>query len=185
LLKSLALSVLLAGGCENLNNTEKGILTGGALGTGAGALIGAATHHTGAGAAIGAVVGGLSGGLIGNSLDNQERRHQEELAAAVAARGGMGVTDIIYMTQQHVSDDIVINQIRATGSTFNLSANDITWLKQNNVSDAVIYEMQMSATRVPRRVYVQTAPVYAYPPPAVYYVPEPAPVSVGVGFRVR
>src|SRR5437763_11944325 len=73
LLKALALSALLAGGCESLNNTEKGVLAGGALGTGAGALIGAATHHAGAGAAIGAVVGGLSGGLIGNGMDNQER----------------------------------------------------------------------------------------------------------------
>ena len=39
------------------------------------------------------------------------------------------------------TDDVIINQIRTTGSTFRLSAADIEWLKANGVSDAVIFEI--------------------------------------------
>ena len=72
-LHSLRLLLLSPGlgfltGCESMTHTEKGVLGGGAIGAGTGALIGSATGHAGAGAVIGAAVGGLSGGLIGNEM---------------------------------------------------------------------------------------------------------------------
>jgi len=86
--------------------------------------------------------------------------------------------DVIKMVQAHVSDDVIINQIRSRGCVFNLSAEDTIYLKQNGVSDRVVAEMQATAARVPRRVY-SSAPVYTQP---VYVVePNPPPV-VGLGF---
>jgi len=171
----ILLPVLLTTGCSSLSNTEGGALAGGALGAGTGALIGKATGHTGAGALIGAGVGAVSGGLVGNAIDKSE----EKTAAMVAAannppRGPLGITDVAQMAQSHISDDVIVSQIRTTGSVYRLSATDITWLKQNGVSDAVVMEMQATANRYPRRVYT-AAPVYVVEPP-------PPPVSVGVGF---
>jgi hypothetical protein len=167
-----------------MNNTEKGALGGGAIGAGTGALVGNAVGHTGAGAVIGGAVGALSGGLIGNSVDKSEERQQARLAAATAAaRPPLGLTDIIQMTQQHISDEVIIGQIRSTASVYTLSPNDIYMLKQNGVSDDVIREMQATANRYPRRVYTPT-PVYAAPAyERVYiYEPPPPPVSIGFGY---
>jgi hypothetical protein len=160
-------------GCESMSNTEKGAGLGGLIGAGTGAAIGSATGHTGAGALIGAGVGALSGGLIGHGVDESEKKAQLAAAAAVPPRGPLGITDIVQMAQSHVTDDLIISQIRTTGSVFQLSANDTIWLKQNGVSDVVVKEMLATANRVPRRYY-SAAPVYVVEP-------EP-PVAVGVGF---
>lgn len=173
-----AVPLALACGCAGLSHTENGALAGGAVGAGTGALIGHATGHTGAGALIGAGVGAVSGGLIGSAADKSEKR-----AAAQAAQArAVALSDVVQMTQQHVSDAVIINQIRSTGSVYYLTGSEVTWLKQNGVSDQVIMEMQATAARYPRRVYT-AAPVYAEP---VYVVePPPPPVSVGVGFATR
>ena len=169
--------VLLASGCSSMSNTEQGVGVGGLLGAATGAIIGSATHHAGTGAAIGAGVGAVAGGLTGHAIDKSEERTAAQVAASAPARGPLGLTDVVQLAQAHVSDDVIISQIRTTGSVFRLSANDTIWLKQNGVSDAVVTEMLATANRVPRRIYT-AAPVYAAP-----VVVEPAPpVSVGVGF---
>ncbi len=180
LVSVLVLPALLAGGCAAMSNTERGVGTGGLIGAGTGALIGKATGHTGAGALIGAGVGALSGGLIGNAVDESERRTEARIAAATAPapRGPLVVTEVVQMAQAHISDSVIISQMRSTGSVFQLSANDTIWLKQQGVSDVVIQEMLASASRAPRRVYTAT-PVYAQP---VYVYEPPPPVAVGVGF---
>jgi hypothetical protein len=175
LLATVILPVLLASGCSTMSNTEAGAGAGGLIGAGTGAVIGSATGHTGAGALIGAGVGALSGGLIGHAVDKSEE-NAAAAAAANAARGSLGITDIASMTQAHVSDDVIISQIRSSGQVFRLSSNDIVWLKQSGVSDAVIQELQATAYR--RHVYT-AAPVYAEP---VYVVEPPPPVAVGIGF---
>ena len=164
---------LLACGCSSLSHTENGALAGGAIGAGTGALIGHATGHTGGGALIGAGVGALTGGLIGNAADQTEKK-----VAAAQAQAQLDKLDVVRMVQAHMSDEIIINQIRTGGSKFHLTAEDIIWLKSNGVSDRVIAEMQATAAR-PQRVYT-TAPVVTQP---VYVVePAPAPPVVGVGF---
>jgi hypothetical protein len=168
----VAFGVAAFSGCSSMSNTETGAGLGGLLGAGTGAAIGSATGHTGAGALIGAGVGALSGGLIGHGVDESERKAQLA-AAANPPRGPLGITDVVTMAQNHVTDDLIISQIRSTGSVFHLSANDTIWLKQNGVSDCVVKEMLASANRVPRRVY-SAEPVYVVEPPP--------PVSVGVGF---
>jgi hypothetical protein len=174
----VALPVVLISGCQSMNSTEKGALTGGGIGAGAGALIGHATGHTGAGAVIGGLTGGLLGGAIGNDID-KEKAQQERIAAATPPP--LQLTDIASLAQQHVGDNLIINQIRTTGSVYHLTSDQIVWLKQQGVSDAVISEMQATAYRPARRVYT-SAPVVVYeaPPP-----PPPVSVGVGIGFHSR
>jgi uncharacterized protein YcfJ len=159
----------LSDGCSSMSNTDKGVLGGGAIGAGTGAIIGHAAGNTAAGALIGAGVGAVSGGLIGNAVDKSEEKAKAEAIATQQARQSLGIHDVIQMAQQHISDDIIIGQIRTSPTIFRLNYDEIVLLKQNGVSDVVIHEMQNTAYRVPRRVYV----VDPAPPP---------PVSVGVGF---
>src|SRR5581483_6470126 len=143
------------------------------------ALIGAATGHAGAGAAIGAAVGGVSGGLIGNEVEQSENRTKAEIAAAQAqaapVRGPLGLAEVAQMAQQGISDAVIIGQIRSTRSVYNLNPNDIAWLKSQNVSDAVVMEMQATASRVVPaggRVYARPyGPDVVYVQP--YYPPPP------------
>jgi hypothetical protein len=167
---------LLACGCSTMNNTERGAGAGGLIGAGTGAVIGSATGHTAGGALIGAGVGAVSGGLIGNAIDKSEQKTAAIAAANGPPRGALGITDVAQMAQAHVTDQVIISQIRSTGSVFRLSSTDTIWLKQNGVSDAVIQEMLATAYRTPQRVYS---------PQPVYVVEPPPPVSVGIGFGIR
>jgi hypothetical protein len=171
-LTGVLLPALLACGCQSMNNTEKGAVAGGGIGAGVGALIGHATGHTGAGALIGGATGALVGGAVGNDID-KEKAKQERIAAATQLQ----LTDVASMAQQHIGDNLIINQIRTSGSVYHLNADQIVWLKQQGVSDVVISEMQATAYRVPRRVYT-AEPVVVYEPP-----PPPVAVGVGIGFR--
>lgn len=183
LVGAVILPVLLSSGCSSMSNTDKGVLGGGAIGAGTGALIGNATGHAGTGALIGAGVGAVTGGLIGNAEDRQEKKAHDAAVAAQAARQ-IPLPDIVQMAQQHISDPVIINQIRSTNSYYVLSAQDTIYLKQNGVSDSVITEMMATAQRYPRRVYT-TTPVYGEPVIVVDPPPPPVAVGVGVGFRGR
>ncbi len=62
---------VLLGGCSGMSYTEQRVLSGGAIGAGSGALIGAAAGSAGTGAAIG---GGA--GLLGGYLYDQYQKSQ-------------------------------------------------------------------------------------------------------------
>jgi hypothetical protein len=72
----LALALISGGaGCTNLNKTQQGALSGGALGAIAGAGIAAiAGGYTGWGALAGAGAGALVGGILGNEASKNEAR---------------------------------------------------------------------------------------------------------------
>jgi len=176
----LALLPVLNAGCQNMSNTDRGVLGGGVLGAAIGALAGG-PKHAGAGALIGGAAGAVTGGLVGNAEDQKQKAH----AAAIAARqaGPAQLQEIAAMGQNHISEGVIISKIHSDGYVFHLSADDITYLKTYGVTDAVI--MEMNATRYPRRVYreVPVQPVYVVDPGP----PGPPPVSVGVGVvgRIR
>lgn len=200
----IALGTGLTSGCSTMNNTEKGALGGGAIGAGVGTLIGAATGNPRTGAAVGTAIGAGVGALAGNDMDreDQTRRDAVRLAEAQAASQAkpLGMIDVVQMASGNppAGDDVIINAIRQSRSTFQLSPTDIAYLKQNNVSDRVIIEMQNSQGRVaisppPRTVVVQepTTVIYErpyYPPyycgPRPVYVMPPPP-TVGFGVVVR
>lgn len=159
--------LLLTCGCTGMENTDRGMATGGILGGILGLGVGAVTHHPLAGAAIGAGAGALAGGAIGHAEDKAETR---AAAQAAAAHPPLSLEDVARMSQQRVSDAIIINEIRTTNSFYSLNADHILWLKQMGVSDYVIAEMQ------------SRTPVYGPRYPREVVVVEPAPpVAVGVG----
>ena len=172
---SLLALVCLATGCESLSNTAKGGLIGGGAGAGLGAIAGG-----GKGALIGGLIGTGVGGLIGNDVDQQEKHQaQDRLAVAEArsARPPLGMSDVIQLTRDSINETVIINQIRSTGSTFQLSTEDIRTLSANNVSPNVIAEMQ-NRPPVARVIYRRP------PPPVVYYEQPPPPVIYyGGGYR--
>lgn len=181
LLASLGISLVLTSGCSTCNNTERGIVGGAAVGGVLGTIVGAATGRPLAGAAIGAGIGGTVGGVSGAAEDRRDRRFAQAVANA-EQRGQMELTEVAKMSQAHVSDAVIIQHIRNTGAIFNLSADQIAWLKQQGVSDVVIQEMETNGRlRVVRPVY--PGYVVAQPPPVVVVEQPPPPgPAVGVGF---
>ena len=189
--------VLASGGCATKTGT--GALVGGGAGAGVGAAIGSMTGNTGAGAAIGSAVGALTGGAIGNAADAEDRERREirqATAVAQAQQSRMGLTDVVSMVQHGHSETVIINQIRSSGSTFQLSAADLDYLKSANVPDRVVIEMQNARAAGPvivnpprGVVYADPSPVVVYerrPPPVVFVGPPPPPrpvVFVGGGYR--
>jgi hypothetical protein len=178
-------------GCSTMNNTERGAVGGGVFGTAAGTAIGAATGRPLLGAALGAAAGTATGALIGNEADKDDSRRREVAQAAALAdaqyqQQRMGISDVIRMTKENYSPQIIINQIRTSRSTFDLTLSDLDMLKANGVSDAVIAEMQAArpsaparvVVREPRTVIYESGPVFV---PRPYYAPRPV-VVVG-GYR--
>ncbi|MGH7965617.1 MAG: glycine zipper domain-containing protein [Candidatus Binatia bacterium] len=82
LIGTLSLAALLAG-CAGgpITAREKGVLGGGALGAGAGALIGSQVDGrdtTAKGALIGGGIGALGGGLLGDQMEGQNQRQNTQ-----------------------------------------------------------------------------------------------------------
>lgn len=131
----LSLIVLIAG-CETAGpKTTTGAVAGGLIGATAGGIIG---HQSGAGlagAGIGAAVGALSGGLIGNQLDKADKK------ARASNPNHLSIVSIVDMAQKGVPDDVIIDEIDKTNSTYTLTSQVITYLKENKVSDKVVNHM--------------------------------------------
>lgn len=202
-------------GCSHMSNTARGGAIGAGAGAGAGALIGRAAGNTGAGALIGTAAGTVIGGMIGNDIDQEEKRDMQGRVIAAEARevdahqqmaaqqaySEVTVDQVVTMSQSGVPEQVIINQIRTTGSVFHLNSSEIAFLKSNAVSDAVIMEMQNTRNRPrasappptvirqPRQVYVEHEPPVIIhrrrPVQVIEVVPPPRPIPqahFGVGF---
>jgi osmotically inducible lipoprotein OsmB len=66
-------AAVMLGGCSGMSYTEQRVLSGGAIGAGSGALIGAAAGSPAAGAAIGGGAG-LLGGYIYDQYEKSKGR---------------------------------------------------------------------------------------------------------------
>src|SRR5213080_2203150 len=78
---ALLLAVIVVGsGCAggDFTTREKGAGIGALGGAAAGGIIGAATGHAGAGAAIGKLLGLGASALVGDQLQGQEQKQQEQ-----------------------------------------------------------------------------------------------------------
>jgi hypothetical protein len=175
------LMLLSTCGCTGMNNTQQGALTGAGIGGLFGALVGG--RHALPAAAVGAVGGGLIGGAIGADKDRQDERRTAVAVATAnqAARNQMSLTDIVQLAQRGTPDDIIIRQMDATGSVFNLTIQDINYLQDQNVSSRVISAMQARRTRTVIVQPRQPDVIYVSPPPPPVFV-EPG-VSVGIRGR--
>lgn len=174
------------------DRTGGGALTGGAIGAGAGALIGSTSGHAGEGALIGAAVGLISGGLIGHSMDQEERARLREQSPVTYQRVEQGtplsIADIKALARAGIEDDIIVSQLRTSRSVYRLSTAEIIDLRDAGVSNKVIDFMINTASsgggaRVapaaqPQVVYVRQAP----PSPRVEVISiAPGPGYVWLG----
>lgn len=164
----LLLVPLFATGCST--NTGTGALVGAGGGGLLGAGIGSLAGKTGTGAALGAGLGTIVGAAVGADKDREEQR-AKAAATAAAMAPAMTMQDVVFMTHNHQSPEIIINQIQTTNSAFALSAQDVVYLKSQGVHDQVIGFMQAR----------RAGPVAVRPARSVYVIEEPPPVSVGFG----
>src|SRR4051794_34047102 len=160
--KSAAVAVLAAAMGMGSVGCESKAQTGALVGAGGGALLGGAigslSHsRAGAGAAIGAGVGAIGGYVVGKEMDKKEQKNRDA-AAAQAARsndsrasdtprttvGSDAVTrdDVLRWSKDGVKDDVIIDRIERSGSTFRLTATDESSLRDANVSEEVIRSMK-------------------------------------------
>lgn len=127
---------LLCASCET--KTQTGALTGAGVGALAGGLIGGGAG----GVVIGAAVGAAGGALIGAALDAQDRKTLEknspETLQRIDNKEQLTSYDVKSMSENGLSDDVIIGQIEATKSVFNLTSKEIIALKNAGVSQKVI-----------------------------------------------
>ena len=121
---------------------------GGILGTAGGALVGAAIGADSGkpleGAAIGALAGGTLGSAAGNQIDGlqqEQQMRQQQASAAMAARA-LTLDQVIELSTSGVSSEVIANQIRAVGVAQPISTQDVIYLKNRGVADAVIVALQ-------------------------------------------
>lgn len=170
-------------GCAGMNHTEKGLLAGGLVGGVAGGVIGHALGNTAAGAVIGTGVGAIAGGAAGSHKD--EKEHIQHVQTAQALRGGpLSLEKVAEMSRSGVGDGVIVEQIRLTGSRYNLTPDQIVWLKQSGVSDTVIHSMQSTGYGGGRRVVYEAAPPPVVVTQPVYIVEPPPPPPPAIGFGV-
>lgn len=138
-----ALTILLAA-CESKAGT------GALVGAGGGALVGGLAGG-GTGALIGGAVGAAAGGLIGYALDQQDRQIMQERSPQtlnrIDNREQLTLDDIKSMSHNGLKDDTIIDQIKATESTYRLSSDEIIDLKKAGVSQKVIDYMIRTGQR--------------------------------------
>jgi len=173
----------MVGGCQTATGT--GAAAGGAIGAGIGALAGRSPGAALVGGALGAGVGALGGAAVERADDNRARaQHAANVRATTASAPSL--PDIVHMAQSNVSDDIIIDKVRASNVVYNLSPDQLVMLKQQGVSDRVVRAMQTGTPRPvvqhvpqPTTVVYERVPVYMMPAP-----PPPQPM-VGIGMRFR
>lgn len=171
----LTLSPLLAG-CASGPYARQGATIGALVGTPVGALIGSRNGETGAGALLGGTIGALTGSNLGAEVDAER---QALLANQNRNGRSLSIPDVINMTRNGLSENVIITQVQTQGINQSLSPNDLVALKQSGVSDRVIQQMQNASQFTPASGLQPAAPVIVeehYWGPGFYHRP-PAPVQ--------
>lgn len=105
----------------------------------------------------------------------ERRQHVEADTLALSKE------DVIALSKEGVGDELIIDQMKATRSYFELTKDDIIELKKAGVSEKVIQAMIKSGESVPvrRTVGRYYGPSYYSP----YYDPWYSSFSFGLGYR--
>ena len=157
----LALLCLSSAACRSPYYADQGAALGGLAGGLTGAALGDKQGNAAGGALIGTAVGALTGAAIGDSMDAEVERRQALIEAKMGRRlaGVVTTSDVTAMAASGLSDDVIINHVRANGVASQPTPRDIIQMHENGVSEDVINAMQQTYAQ-------QTAP-----PPAVYGAP--------------
>lgn len=141
-------------GCET--KAQTGALIGTGAGAGLGAIIGHQSGHAGAGALIGGAVGAGGGYIVGNEMDKKDQREREayerstrssresryDEPAPRSTSSAVTKNQVIRWTQDGVKDDIIIDRIERSGTTFRLTVADENDLRDAGVSEEVVRAMK-------------------------------------------
>jgi uncharacterized protein YcfJ len=140
----LCLSLIIAVvGCQSAETrATEGAIIGTVLGAGAGYAIGKQSGHGGEGAGIGAAAGALGGMLVGSQIKKGGQATQGASGAQGVNPNQMSLQQIVDLTKQGANEAVIVDRIRLTNSKFNLTPQDIDYLKQQGVSQTVIDAMQ-------------------------------------------
>jgi hypothetical protein len=179
--------------CSNLpgNNQQQGAVIGGASGAAVGAAV---THNHALGAIIGGAVGAAGGYVVGANKDKifgkdnssaaeAERKSQEApatpqqaLSAATADINNDGfvtLDEVVALRQAGVTDEQMIQKLRATNQVFNLNDEQKRYLLDRGVSQSVIDQMAtLNQTPVPSVNSTGPTASPAPPPNAVIGTPQ-------------
>ena len=138
-----AFLVLFNIGCQGTKTRAvEGAVIGSILGAGAGYGIGQGSHHGAQGAGIGAAAGAITGAIVGSQIEKPAAGGQTQESAATYNQNQMSLQQIVDMSKQGIHEDVIIDKIRLSNSKFTLSADDISYLQQQGVSQRVIGVMQ-------------------------------------------
>ncbi len=101
-------------------------------------------------------------------------------SAAVAAAPAMmpAVAEIVRLVQAKVSDDTILAYIRYAPRNYALDADEILYLKQQGVSEAVIMAMMIPSAPSTAPMSTATVPLPTTPAPA----PVPVSTDTGAGY---
>ena len=177
---STFLAVTLTGCAHSGPMQTAGTVIGTGVGAVAGGIIGANNGDPNTGLLVGAATGALAGGLIGNSKD---ARNERDLAVAHASyvQNALTNNDLVQLTANGVSPDVIVGMVRDRGGRFDLSPSGVIALKQQGVSDQVILACQYAnsgnVASVSEVYPRKSSTVYVSPPPPAVIV-EPAPIIV-------
>ena len=135
--------VFLNAGCQNAKTRAgEGALIGGVLGAAAGGIIGHQSHHAGEGVGIGVAAGAITGAIVGSQIEKPAQPAESVPAQQNVNPSQISIQQIASFAKQGVNEAVIIDKIRITNSKYNLTANDIAYLKQQGVSQNVINVMQ-------------------------------------------
>lgn len=130
----------------------------------------------------------LSGCMTGYTTLHRERRQMVERDSL--APPPMTINDVIALSQDSVSADVIISQMKATDSYFRLTTDDIVTLRKAGVNDKVINAMIQTSNNPPEKrtrtdVYPDYYPYWWYSSWYPYYwYPWYSPYYFGASYRV-
>ncbi|MDD5155622.1 MAG: glycine zipper 2TM domain-containing protein [Candidatus Omnitrophica bacterium] len=128
-------------GCQSAKtNAVEGAVIGGLIGAGAGGIIGHQSHHGAEGAGIGLAAGALTGAIVGSQIEKKPA--QNTTTGATQNPNQMTIAQIVDLTKQGAHPAVIVDRIKLTNSKFNLTENDVQYLKQEGVNQQVIDAMR-------------------------------------------
>lgn len=172
----LLTSFAASSGCSTAMGT--GAATGATLGYGIGALAGHNPFAATVGAAFGTAAGILGGGAY-DAIKGKKAQRAANAAAADAVAHAPTLEEIVYMTQNAVPPEQIVEQIHASGVIYRLNAEQIIWLNRQGVATPVVNALLNSSLRPPPPPAYPFAP-FPFAQPAVGTVTQ-SPIT-GVGY---
>jgi hypothetical protein len=162
----LCATLLPLSACRSPYYADQGAALGGVAGGLTGAALGDKQGNALGGAVLGTAVGALAGAAIGDSMDAEVERRTAMIEAKTGRRmaGLVTTDDVTTMVASGLSDDVIINHIRANGIAAPLTPGDIIQMHDSGVSEKVINAMQQTSARQLSPPVTYAAPVYVEEP---------------------